>query len=48
MAVPANVVIAPPKEIVDPMAAFRAATAAAFSVIAIVVLLSAADTTLAP
>ncbi len=36
-AVPANVVIAPPREIVDPIAAFSAATAAALSVIATVV-----------
>src|SRR5689334_10581885 len=44
MAVPEIVVIAPPKEIVDPIDAFRAATAAAFSAIAMVVLLSEADT----
>jgi hypothetical protein len=45
---PANVVSAPPRENVDPIAAFSAARAAALSVIATVVLLSAADTTRVP
>ena len=36
------------ENVVDPIAAFNAATAAAFSVIATVVLLSAADTTRDP
>src|SRR5262245_38879272 len=48
VAVPVSVVIAPPKEIVDPIAAFNAATAAELSVIATVVLLSAGETTRVP
>jgi hypothetical protein len=40
--------MAPPKEIVDPIAAFRAATAAAFSGIDTLVLLSADDTVRVP